>query len=138
MGKEINFIACNDDLGSSFIAGMDKAMAEYAKKKGLIDHMYFYNLPQGLSAICADFPQVLEKLKALPAGLYFTVIHPSCETEERRKTGNAHYSGEEIAKSRAYETQIFSDITTMKKLKEFGYQGIRYDEAVPQTRKSLP
>ncbi|MDL2300935.1 ChbG/HpnK family deacetylase [Lachnospiraceae bacterium OttesenSCG-928-D06] len=117
-----------------FIEGLDEAMALYAKQKGLIDHMYFYNIPPGFHDLRNGLESTLNHLKILPEGQYFIVTHPSQDTEEMRNTGNAQYSGEEIAKSRAYEAQIFSDPEVCQMLTQLGCEGIRYDEAVPQKR----
>ncbi|MDR1293075.1 MAG: ChbG/HpnK family deacetylase [Clostridiales Family XIII bacterium] len=120
-----------------FVAGMDEAMAEFAKKKGLIDHMYFYNPPPGLSDIRMELPEIMGLLKALPDGQYFFVAHPSLDTEEMRRAGNALYRGADVAKWRAHETQALSNPGLCAMLRGMGCEGVRYDEATPQKRATI-
>lgn len=117
-----------------FVDGMDEAMEAFAKKKGLIDHMYFYNLPPGFHDLRDGLAEVMEVLKTLPDGQYFFVTHPALDTEETRKTGNAQYSGDDIAKGRAMEARMFSDPSVCAMLQSIGCTGVRYDEAAPQKR----
>ncbi len=119
------------------VPGMDEAMADFARRKGLIDHMYYYRLPPGLHNVTGGADTLLEALKALPGGQYFFVCHPSMDTEEMRQTGNAQASGETVAKARAEETRIFSAPELCAALKSLGCVGIRYDEAMPQKRATV-
>jgi predicted glycoside hydrolase/deacetylase ChbG (UPF0249 family) len=119
-----------------FIDGLDEAIADFARRRGILDHMYFYNLPPRLE----DFtnPENLPQyLKSIPEGQYFIVIHPSLDTDEMRRTGNAYYRGEDIAKARAGETKLFSDAVLAGLLKEAGIQTIRYDEAAFDSRAAV-
>jgi predicted glycoside hydrolase/deacetylase ChbG (UPF0249 family) len=120
-----------------FVDGMDDAMAEFAKRKGLIDHMYFYNPPPGLNDLQSDLSEIMEALKALPDGQYFFVTHPSLDTDEMRQTGNALYSGADVAKARAHETRVFSDPAVCTALRDMGCEGMRYDEAMLQKRATI-
>lgn len=107
-----------------YVEGLDEAMEEFAAKKGLLDHMYYYRLPPwGLGL---GHP---EDMTRLPDGQYFSVSHPSLDTEEMRMTGNASVSGAEVAASRARETALLSDKELCCRLRDAGIQGIRYDEA---------
>jgi hypothetical protein len=133
LGFDIRYIDSHM-LPEAFVEGMDEAMAEFARKKGLIDHMYFYNLPQGLGGLQAGLPKIMEGLRALPDGQYFIVAHPSLDTEEMRQAGNASYSGANVAKARALETQVFSNPEVTEMLRGMGCRGVRYDEATPQKR----
>jgi hypothetical protein len=120
-----------------FVEGMDEAMAEFAKRKGLVDHMYFYNLPPGPGDVQAGLPEILESLKALPDGQYFFVAHPSLDTEEMRQTGNALYSGADVAKARAHETRVLSNPELCAALHSMGCESVRYDEAMYQKRSTV-
>ncbi|MCP1110435.1 ChbG/HpnK family deacetylase [Ohessyouella blattaphilus] len=119
------------------IPGLDEAMEDFAKKKGLIDHMYFYNLPPGFQDFSGGLPAMTEALKTLPNGQYFFVTHPSLDTEEMRMTGNAEVRGEEVAKARAYETEVFSTPELVPMLAAMDCQGLRYDQALPQQRAKV-
>lgn len=107
-----------------YVEGLDEAMAEFAREKGLLDHMYYYRLPPwGLNLGCP------EDMARLSDGQYFSVSHPSLDTEEMRMTGNASVSGTDVAASRARETAQLSNTEFCCRLQKAGVQGIRYDEA---------
>lgn len=119
-----------------YVEGLDAAMEEFARKKGLLDHMYFYHLPPtGL-----DWSAILQnpdQESALPDGQYFMVSHPSLDTEEMRMTGNASVSGADVAASRAAETMFFSHPENCRALQDAGIRGIRYDEARFDKRRTV-
>lgn len=115
-----------------YVDGLDEAMAEFAAKKGLLDHMYYYRLPPwGLS-----LHNPMDTIQ-LPDGQYFSVSHPSLDTEEMRMTGNSSVSGATVAASRARETALLSNSRICRKLQEAGVQGIRYDEACYDRRLTV-
>lgn len=118
-----------------FVEGLDEAMAEFARKKGLLDHMYYYNIPPGFGALAQNPTGLPAFLRALPAGQYFFVTHPSLNTGEMRQTGNASYSGAEVAKSRARETDVFSKKALRRAMGLLGVEGVRYDEARPLAKR---
>ena len=112
-------------------------MADFARRKGLLDHMCFYSLPPGLYGLQGGLGELAAALQALPGGQYFIVTHPALDTGETRQTGNAQISGEDVAKGRAYEAKLFSDPALPALLQGMGCEGIRYDEATPQKRASI-
>ena len=112
------------------VEGLDAAMADFARRKGLLDHMYFYN-----GAPWQERPSVEEMLRDVPDGQYLFVTHPALDTEETRMTGNASCSGHEVAVSRARDAEIFSDGAFCRRLLDAGVRGIRYTEARPGPRK---
>lgn len=119
------------------VPGLDEAMAEFARQKGLLDHMCFYNPPPGLHDLRGGLDGLTETLKTMPAGQYFLVTHPALDTVETRQAGNAQVSGAEVAESRAHEAAVLSAPETAALLRRLGCEGIRYDEAVPQKRASV-
>lgn len=129
LGFDIRYIDSHM-LPELFVEGMDEAMEAFARKKGLVYHMYFYHLPPGLGAPGEDILEILNHLAELPDGQYFLLAHPSLDTEEMRMTGNAESSGEKVAADRARETKIFSDPGICAMLRERAGRSIRYDEAV--------
>ncbi len=120
-----------------YIDGLDEAMAAFAKRKGLVDHMYFYNLPSDLASLQGGLSGLVKGLRSLPTGQYFLVTHPALDTDEMRMTGNAQYSGEDIARGRAAETAIYANPLLRPMLRLLGCAGVRYDEATPQTRATV-
>lgn len=136
LGFDIRYIDSHM-MPEMIVEGMDEAMEAFIQKKGLIDHMYFYNLPPGFHDLRAGLPDIMDFLKSLPDGQYFFVTHPALDTEETRKTGNAQCSGEDIARGRAYEAEVFSNPEICKALLDIGCAGVRYDEAVPGKRLTI-
>lgn len=116
-----------------FVEGLDQAMEDFCKQKGLLDHMYFYNLPPELP----DWTKGCDALPHTPSGQYFWVIHPSLDTEEMHMTGNSTYSGKVVAAARAGETAIFSNTALCHSFREGGIRGIRYDEATFDRRLTV-
>jgi len=128
LGFDIKYIDSHM-FAELFIDGMDEAIEEFAKQKGILDHMYFYNLPPGVEGFIKNPSKPINYLKSIPPGQYFIVIHPSLDTEEMRQTGNASTCGIEIAKARANETKLFSGFLIKSVIKSTGCSAIRYDEA---------
>lgn len=116
-----------------YVEGLHEAMGEFANRKGLIDHMCFYNLPPWGLTLCN-----MKDVHLLPDGQYLGISHPSLDTEEMRLTGNASVSGHTVAATRARETALLSDKTYGKQLEAMGVRSIRYDEAVCDKRLTLP
>ena len=113
-----------------YVEGLSDAMGDFAKRKGLVDHLYFYQLPPWGLPLCSA-----KDIDRLPDGQYFGLSHPSLDTEEMRLTGNASTSGEMVATTRARETVLLSDRTYTDGL---GIESIRYDEAVFDQRLTVP
>jgi hypothetical protein len=136
LGFDIKYIDSHM-MAELFIDGMDEAIEEFAKKKGILDHMYYYNLPPGIEEFIKNPSKPLKYLKSIPPGQYFIVIHPSLDTEEMRQTGNASTSGIEIAKARANETKLFSGFLIKSVIAGTGCSAIRYDEAITNKRAHI-
>lgn len=108
------------------VEGLEDAMSEFARRKGLLDHWDYYRgapWKQGLSAE--------EMLCDVPNGQYLFVTHPAFDTEEIRMTGNSHVSGAQVAAERARDARLFSDVALCRRLLDSGVRGIRYTDAEP-------
>lgn len=159
LGFDIRYIDSHM-FSEAYVPGMDEAMEEFARKKGLVDHMYFYHLLPNMKRMMelmgnvasdpveGEAADVLESkagigkdlsawLEGVPDGQYFIVVHPSLDTEEMRRTGNAGVSGVEVAKGRARETRIFSSPGLRVALETAGFECVRYDEAVRERRMTV-
>ena len=136
LGFDIKYIDSHM-LSELHVEGMDEAIEEFAKQKGVLDHMYFYNLPPGFEEFAKNPSNPLRYLKSIPPGQYFLAIHPSLDTEEMRQTGNASTSGIDIAKGRANETKLFSGFLLKFLMGRAGCCGIRYDEAEIDKRVTI-
>ena len=65
-----------------YVDGLDEALEDFAKRNGLLDHMYYYHfLPYG-----RDLSQFGHQAE-FPDGQYFMLIHPAEDSEEMRLTG---------------------------------------------------
>ena len=104
-------------------------MEAFAKRKGLIDHMYFYRIPHWGLNLCDT-----KNADLLPQGQYLGISHPSLDTEEMRLTGNASISGTLVAETRARETALLSDKAYLDSL---GVQSIRYSDASFERRLTV-
>ncbi len=121
----------------AYIEGLDEALCEWAKKKGLIDHMHYYAVPKGWEVILQDIKKLLPFLRSIESAQYFIVAHPALNDEEMRLTGNNGISGEKVAKDRSMETKLYSSRLTKKVLEMFGIRTLRYDEAKPFERATV-
>ncbi|MDR1734501.1 MAG: ChbG/HpnK family deacetylase [Oscillospiraceae bacterium] len=117
-----------------FIPGMDEALQEFMQAKGLIDHMYFYNLPPGFLEVARGEGSVIQTLLHLPEGQFFTVAHPAQASAEMLLTGNAAVSGEKVCRGRNLEAKLYASRITKALLQRLGITALRYDEAVPGER----
>lgn len=136
LGFDIRYVDSHM-FSEACIEGMDEAMAEFARKKGLVDHMYFYRLLPRTQMLFGDLQKAEKELLAVPQGQYFIVVHPSLYTEEMLLTGNSGVSGEDVARGRARETEIFSAPELKRVLEQAGFTCIRYDEAAGQKRMTV-
>jgi hypothetical protein len=120
------------------VKGMDGIVKEFAKKKGLLDHMFYYEFPKGFFE-AAKSNKIPQLLKSIPEGQYFFVTHPALYSEEMLKTGNSEYSGEEVAKGRNSEAKMFSFLLIKPFMKVFfQIRPLRYDEATPLAKRLTP
>jgi hypothetical protein len=105
-------------------------MNEWITRKGLINHIYFYNLPPGFEKVMADPKNLVPVLKAIPAGQYFYAAHPALYSEEMLLTGNSSVSGETVARTRDGEARLLGKKTTPLFMRFLGITPIRYDQAI--------
>jgi hypothetical protein len=113
------------------IPGMFEAMNEWIKRKGLINHIYFYNLPPGFEGAAKNPKDLIPLLRAIPEGQYFYLAHPAIYSDEMLLTGNSSFSGKDVAKARDGEARFLEKKSTLLFMRFLGIQPIRYDQAVP-------
>jgi len=119
-----------------YIEGLDEATADWARRKGLLDHMHYYALPPGLDALLRD-KRLLSFLRGIPDGQYFIVGHPARNDKEMRMTGNAWKSGRAVARERGLEAALYGSRAVRQILRVLGVSPLRYDEAVPGERLTV-
>jgi hypothetical protein len=123
------------------IPGLMEAMNNWIETKGLVNHIYFYNLPPGFEKIAADPKKLVPVLRAIPEGQYFYISHPALYSEEMLLTGNSSGSGEAVARARSGEAALLSNPFLPLLMRFLSIRPIRYDEAVPGASldlKNLP
>lgn len=132
LGFDVRYIDSHM-FAEAYIPGLDEAIEDFAKRKGLLDHMYYYNLPGGFSEMSGNMTRFL---RGIPSGQYFYVAHPAVYSEEMLLTGNSGNSGEDIARARAKEAKFLANplLAPTARL-AFGLRTLRYDEAVPLPRR---
>ncbi|MDR1299729.1 MAG: hypothetical protein LBJ84_05705, partial [Oscillospiraceae bacterium] len=121
-------------LPEIYVPGLHEEMARWAERRGLLDHMYFYNLHDGWKN-AAESGEIISYLRKLPEGQYFFLTHPAVYSEEMLQTGNAEVSGESVAQGRGKEAKIFGNPLTTLTLKSLGVTPLRYDEAKPLKKR---
>lgn len=114
------------------IDGLDDAMRQWIKGKGLIDHAYYYGNPIFQSV--SNLSIIYKIMRSLSIGQHFMVVHPSLDTEEMRLVGNEHVDGKIVAKMRSNETKVMSNKVLPILFKLLGIHTIRYDQAIPGER----
>jgi predicted glycoside hydrolase/deacetylase ChbG (UPF0249 family) len=133
VGFEIRYVDSHM-LPERYIPGLDEAMETFINKKGLLDHMYFYNLPPGFQEVAAGKKSLAAMLLSMPPGQYFTVAHPAVASEEMRLTGNSAGSGESVCAARDKEARLYANRFLPLAMALLGIRPIRYDEATPGRR----
>ncbi|MDR2888283.1 MAG: ChbG/HpnK family deacetylase [Lachnospiraceae bacterium] len=120
-------------FAEAHIPGLDEAIAAFAVRKGLIDHMYYYRLPPGMAQIGEDWSGFL---RHLPGGQYFYVAHPAVYGAEMLRTGNATYRGIDIARGRGREAKLLGNPLLAPATRIlYGVRTLRYDQARPLSRR---
>ncbi len=119
------------------IPGLDEVVEEWSRKKGLLNHMYFYALPPGVEKVSSDFSHIRAFLKQIPSGQYFLLTHPAFLDEDSLLYGNNNESSHSIIKSRNQEARFFSNNMLKYILRIYGIKAIRYDEATALKRISV-
>jgi len=116
-----------------FIEGLSDAKRDWATKKGLLHHGDYNNSPKGINEeeTMHNFGRFLH---SLPDGQYLYVAHPALHSSEMLQTGNADFSGQEVAKMRDLEARVISDPKLVEFAKANGITTLRYDEAVSISR----
>ncbi|MDR3072160.1 MAG: ChbG/HpnK family deacetylase [Clostridiales Family XIII bacterium] len=121
-----------------YIPGLDEAVSDFAKAKGLLDHMYYYELPPGVVEAAKKKESIVGALRKVPSGQYFYLAHPAVYSEEMLQTGNSEYSGEDVANARAGEAKFLGSGILKHAMRLIGIRPLRYDEATPfETRLTV-
>lgn len=136
LGFDIRYIDSHM-FSELYVEGMDAAMEDFIRRKGIVDHMYFYHYLPEFRDLTVDMDRIQAELGKIREGHYLYVSHPSLDTEEMRMTGNADVRGELVAKGRASETNFFSSFAVKEAFEKMGCSSIRYDEAPAEKRLTI-
>ncbi len=119
-------------LPEAVIEGLDSAMAQWIKDKGLIDHAFYYGNPVFESV--TGLRAFIKTLRKMTSGQHFMVVHPSLDTQEMRQTGNQSVSGTQVAQARQKETTVMSNRLLPLILKRLKIETVSYEQALPGER----
>ena len=119
--------------------GLDDMMSEWIKKKGLVDHRYFYQVLPQMNDISGTSGLFEEVVAGLPDGQYFYLTHPAKSTQDMYLTGNSQETTENVVTHRRKDFEFITSAQTMALCRKYDVVPIRYDEAevLEENRDSL-
>ena len=120
------------------VPGLADKWADWCRGQGILDTR---SLGRGLPGLPSAWnnpgrrrqgdyvAQLIEALRAAPAGEYLIVGHPAYDDAETRRLGHEGYPGDSVAHNLNWERLGFTDPRMARFCREQGVQPIRYDEA---------
>lgn len=132
MGRKAGFSFVYADQHMGFgraIDGFDEAFDQWCSTEGLLNYVHYHRRLPSVEHEGDPVERVIAQLDAAGSGQWAIVGHPAYDTEEMRETGNAHISGETIAKDRDWQRRWFTDARILTYCEKNDIVPIRYDEA---------
>lgn len=123
-------------LPEKFIPGLAQAMAEWADRKGLINHLYYYRFPAQMEpSHCLTLPEGLQALDhwlgLLEDGQYFSAMHPAIGGREMLLCTNRETHWGMVSAARNVEYEMLRSREPERLCSQRGISCVRYDEASP-------
>ncbi len=120
-----------------FAEGLSRAMSDWARQKGLIDHIQYYRFPGKLepdphSTFETGLTAATAWLDSLVDGGYFSVMHPAKYSREMLLYKNQRVPAGLVATQRNLEYQLLLSRRLEQYCDEHSIRRVRYDEAEPQ------
>lgn len=109
--------------------GLDDAMSEWIREKGLVDHRYFYHVLPQIDDISGQDGLFEKVLSQTAPGQYFYLTHPAMPTEDMYLTGNDGNRTEDIVEHRKNDMNFILSDKTIELCEKYNAVTIRYDEA---------
>ena len=121
-------------LPERYVDGLSEAMSDWAKRKGLIDHIHYYRFPsQQMPKMASSFEEqyknVTAWLESLEEGGYFFVMHPAKYSRELILCANKDFPAGMVAVERDVEYRLLLSHKLEQVCNRLGIDSIRYDEA---------
>lgn len=134
-GFEISYMDSHM-LPEVYVPGLSEAMSRMIEEEGLIDHKWYNRILPG-NDLLAEKPHLFEKVLEEMDGQYLFVMHPAKYGREMKMTGNAEFSGEQVARGRELDYRFLTDYQNVMLCKKHKVELLRYDEAVKGQEISL-
>jgi hypothetical protein len=120
-----------------FVEGLSQAMSDWARRKGLIDHISYYRFPEKMepgsgATFDASLAAALAWLDLLKNGGYFSVMHPAKYSREMLLCKNQRVPAGLVAAQRNQEYLLLLSRRLEQYCDEHSIRRVRYDEAEPQ------
>lgn len=136
LGLDIRYVDSHM-LPEIFIAGLAEAVSDWARRKGLIDHLGFYRFPSRIDpGPSTTYEAGLESYTAwfglLEKGSYFSVMHPARASREMLLCRNARIPAGVTSTCRDVEYRLLLSRRLEQVCDERAIKRLRYDEAEPQ------
>ncbi|MBN1265458.1 MAG: ChbG/HpnK family deacetylase [Anaerolineales bacterium] len=124
-------------LPELFVEGLAEAVSEWARQKGLIDHLTFYRFPARMEpGTSTNVEQGLQAfrhwLDLLVHGTYFSVMHPAKASREMLLFSNVSVPVGLVSTCRDVEYQLLRSRSLEQACNERSIRRLRYDEAESQ------
>lgn len=141
LGLNISYVDSHM-LPERYVGGLSEAMSEWARRKGLIDHIHYYRFPSQQEPKRADsfeeqYKNVTAWLESLEEGGYFLVMHPAKYSRELLLCANQHFPANRVAVARDVEYRLLLSNKLEHFCSRLGIHSIRYDEAALQPEMFL-
>jgi chitin disaccharide deacetylase len=134
LGLDISYVDSHM-LPERCVDGLSEAMSDWARRKGLIDHIHFYRFPAKLEAAASNslderYNNAVAWLESLQEGGYIFIMHPAKYSRELLLYGNRHFPPHIVAAARDVEYRLLRSKNLELVCNGLGINTIRYDEAV--------
>jgi len=120
-----------------YVDGLSQAMSDWARRKGLIDHIHHYRFPKKPEpgpafSLEEGLQSVTAWLELLEEGEYFSVMHPARYSREMLLCRNSQFPAGVVATVRDVEYRVLLSRRLEQICDEREIKCLRYDEAEPQ------
>ncbi len=129
LGLKVRYM--DEHMGFSHVEGiedLDEALAEFAKREGLVRDPPFDELawpePEGHDYVS----YLLAALDGAGPGTYLVVGHPTFDDDEMKRCHGAGYAEGEVGVDRDAQRQMFMHANILERCRASGVRLLRYDE----------
>ena len=125
-----------------YIIGLKEALADWARKKGLINHTRYYRFPDSpeieMAVTLEDKSAAFERwLDQLNSGQYISILHPAVASREMLLCANKQHPQGVVRDARNAEYLLLASGLMERLCEKRGIACLRYDEASPLQHDEL-